>query len=393
MSVVPIAIAAFLLPPVTYAFVEANARSIRHQPVRLASSVSPTTNRRRSVNGFRNFRWIVDRSNSNHRTNKDKNDAATTVTRTDQEKSTEHEYRPVTYYTYEQTIDFLAEAIAHDREWKERRRSAPTTTIATATNATTAITATTATATGAVVSALDRPLDGIYSDKPVLRGRFHKWGAILYPPLLGLPLWLKARASPETEAAALLFNLAVETICVCSARLHTVRWKTLGAFQVSRFLDFAAIFFGIALFYSSIGRLLMGSYHPVLWTVIEGIVWAAAIAGTVLKWRTKDQHVPPVFNGIIFLVQGWATLPCVPSLWANASARVTMGLIGGAYFGTLGALAYIFQWPNHHRLRHDGTKRFQRDIVFGPHEMFHVGTLFLFGSFWLSMWFKISELV
>eukprot|EP00535_Pseudo-nitzschia_heimii_P000111 CAMPEP_0197182582 /NCGR_PEP_ID=MMETSP1423-20130617/6495_1 /TAXON_ID=476441 /ORGANISM="Pseudo-nitzschia heimii, Strain UNC1101" /LENGTH=349 /DNA_ID=CAMNT_0042633029 /DNA_START=195 /DNA_END=1244 /DNA_ORIENTATION=+ len=348
MSLASIAVAAFIAPPMTFAVVEANARTVRRHAAKQRSS------------NERNFRGIVQPANPNDTNSKRPADRV--------EPRQHSEGHPETFYTFEQSVEFLAEAIAHDREKALQRRSsstAPTTT---------------------AVSALDRPREGIYMDKPVLRGRFHYWGAILYPPLLGLPLWLKGRATPETAVAALLFNFAVESILAMSARLHIVRWKTLRSFQVARFLDFAGIFFGIALFYSSMGRLLMGGYHPMLWNAIEGVVWACAVAGTVLKWRSKHQLCPPKINGIIFLIQGWATLPCFPSLIANAPGRVTGSLAGGAYFGTLGTLAYVFQWPNH------SVKKAQREIVFGPHEMFHVGTLFLFGSFWLCMWFKLSEL-
>eukprot|EP00536_Pseudo-nitzschia_multiseries_P017367 jgi/Psemu1/292989/fgenesh1_pg.1521_\ len=98
--------------------------------------------------------------------------------------------------------------------------------------------------------------EGVYVDKPVLRGKFHKWGAILYPPLLGIPLHLRAlstasatatggatatpfaaataggalassssstsasSAGHDLVAASLLFSFAVESIMVVSATLH-----------------------------------------------------------------------------------------------------------------------------------------------------------------------------
>lgn len=377
MSIASVAVAAFLLPPVTFAVVEANARTVRdhtrHEYKYLSNEPQqqqqPQPTRLRRSNE-RSFQWIIDRASARANRSSSSNNDGVATRNEPQQSENQSPKEPFDYQTYEQSVVFLGEAIARDREQKEKP------------------------------SALDRPLEGIYTDKPVLRGQFHKWGAILYPPLLGIPLLLKARSSPRALEAALIFNFAVESILVISARLHTCQWKTLGSFQNARFMDFAAIFFGIACFYSSMGRLLMEEYHPVLWRTIEGVVWLAALAGTFNKWNSKNKNTPPVVNGIVFLVQGWATLPCIPSLWANSSWKITGGLLGGAYFGTLGALAYVFQWPNHcnddTKCRSSASKlatKPQREIIFGPHEMFHVGTLFLFVSFWFAMWFKISELV
>jgi len=223
---------------------------------------------------------------------------------------------------------------------------------------------------------------GVYTDKPVLRGQFHKWGAILYPPLLGLPLYLKGADNPTTLRSALLFSFAVELILVISGTLHTFPWKTEEGHNIARKLDFAAIFVGIACFYSSMGKLIMG--HHSLWPTIEGLVWVCAVLGTLVKWRFPE--APKLVNGSIFLVQGWASLPLVPAMFSESSARVARGMFSGGVFVSLGALAYICQWPkNIHN-------KAQFEIVFGPHEMFHVGTLFMIASFWFTIWTRVDEL-
>jgi len=237
------------------------------------------------------------------------------------------------------------------------------------------------------------PPDGIYVNKPVLRGQFHKWGAILFPPLMGLPLCLKAsRAAASTNSnasgsllkTALLFCFGAELIMTISGTLHTYKWKTEKAHQRARKLDFTGIFVGIACFYSSLGRLVMGS-HP-LWNPIEQIVWACAILGTLLKWKVPD--APHWANASIFLVQGWASLPLVPFLLFSdaVSTKTAVSVLAGATFVTLGALAYSLQWP------FNTARKQPFEIVFGPHEMFHVGTLFMFVSFTVTMWTRITEL-
>ena len=225
------------------------------------------------------------------------------------------------------------------------------------------------------------PEDGIYVNKPVLRGQFHKWGAILYPPLLGLPLCLRAKAA-QLLAPALLFSFAIESILIVSGTLHTFPWQTERSHQNARKLDFTAIFIGIACFYSSMGKLVLG--HHVLWDRIETVVWASAILGTILKWKIPD--APHWANAALFLVQGWAALPLVPDLFRLSSAKVFGGTFFGGVFVTLGALAYSLQWPR------NVHNKDQYEIFFGPHEMFHLGTLFMIASFWFTMMTRIAEL-
>ena len=45
------------------------------------------------------------------------------------------------------------------------------------------------------------------------------------------------------------------------------------------------------------------------------------------------------------------------------------------------------QWPKP-KLHVQQT---QRDIVFGPHELFHVSSLLMFLSMWYTMWFNVSS--
>jgi len=231
---------------------------------------------------------------------------------------------------------------------------------------------------------------GIYVDKPVLRGQFHKWGAILYPPLMGLPLALRAAASKASVPdgsrsllrASLRFSFAVESIFVVSGTLHRYPWKNARAYHICRKLDYAAIFFGIANFYSSLGWLLCG-HHELFSGVIEPIVWTGACAGTFLKWFFPT--APPVFNSAVFLVHGWAILPLLPLVLRSATPAVAGSFFAGAISVSLGTLAYALQWPRNAR------NKPQREIVFGPHEMFHLGTVLMVAGFWFAVWTRISS--
>jgi len=277
-------------------------------------------------------------------------------------------------------------------------------------------------AAAAAVAARTIETFGVYYDKPVLRGQFHRIGAALYPPLFGVPLYLHATGvnrnlmsgmarmigSNNVDGAAaaglmnlpfasLLFSFAVEFILVASASLHTRVWKTEKARKIAGKLDFVAIFVGIASFYSSLGKLLFitptGSSSG-LFPIVEGAVWLCAIVGAATKWVAPQ--APAYVNASIFLIQGWACLPLLPALFRTATKQEFAGLLSGAIFVTLGAMAYAFQWPTllvkASRRKRKTTKTIasQREILFGPHEMFHAGTILMFLSFWYTMWVAIS---
>jgi hemolysin III len=217
---------------------------------------------------------------------------------------------------------------------------------------------------------------GIYTNKPLLRGEFHRIGALLYPPLLGLPLFL--RSMPQRHhVATLLFSLAVEGILVISATLHTFPWKRASWHQVARKADFAMIFVGIALLYSSLGKLLLGTASPLFTRVVEPLVWACAAIGVLTKCCIPD--APPWLNAGTFLMQGWAVGPLIPLLFHTASIPEAVMLVFGGISITLGAAAYSLQWPKWNKIA----------LIFGPHEIFHVGTLFMFVSFWCTMWMRV----
>jgi len=248
----------------------------------------------------------------------------------------------------------------------------------------------TCTCTSTSTSTQQQAPEGIYVNKPVLRGQFHKWGAILFPPFLALPLCLKALRTATTNDApnafrsCLLYCFAVEVVMVISGTLHTFRWKTEEAHQTARKLDFTGIFLGIACSYSSLGRFVLGA-HP-YWNTIERTVWTCAILGTLMKWKVPD--APHWANASIFLVQGWATIPLFPYILFSemVSRTIAVSIVAGGIFVTLGALAYSLQWPyNRHQ-------KAQFKIFFGPHELFHVGSILTFVTFWFCMWTRISEL-
>ena len=68
----------------------------------------------------------------------------------------------------------------------------------------------------------------IYVDKPILRGKFHQNGTIVYPPFFGVPLYLRARPTVATPmqttniaSTTLVFSYAIKSIMIVSWMLHT----------------------------------------------------------------------------------------------------------------------------------------------------------------------------
>jgi len=211
--------------------------------------------------------------------------------------------------------------------------------------------------------------------KPKLRGELHRAGAFLYPPIFGIPLFF--RAAPAYKVSTLIFSLAVEGIMAISAILHTVSWRNEGPFQNARKADFSMIFIGIALFYSSLGKILMGGAQ-MFSSVIEPLVWICAAVGVTFKCLIPNG--PNWLNTVAFLTQGWAVLPVLPFMFRTASVLETTGLLMGAVFTTGGAIALMCRWPNNWRYK----------SIFGPHEMFHAGTVLMFVSFWFTMWLRVG---
>jgi len=72
------------------------------------------------------------------------------------------------------------------------------------------------------------------------------------------------------------------------------------------------------------------------------------------------------------------------------------GLLSGAIFVTLGAMAYTFQWPtllvvaSRRNNKMTKTIALQREILFGYHEMFHLWTMLMFLSFLYTIWVAIT---
>jgi hemolysin III len=115
--------------------------------------------------------------------------------------------------------------------------------------------------------------------------------------------------------------------------------------------------------------LIAGTYTPVCivtlrggwgWTMF-GIVWTAAVAGTILKLGFRS--LPRWVSASIYVAMGWAAvLAVVPLVRAFPPSALAWLLAGGLLY-TAGAVVYATRRPNPY------------PRVFGFHEIFHMFVL------------------
>jgi len=206
---------------------------------------------------------------------------------------------------------------------------------------------------------------------PQWRGHLHRNGAILFPPFAA---WLCFQAnSARGLLCAILFGLAVEGIMSASAVLHTTQWRRTTRLNVARLIDYSMIFVGIAMLYSSLGVLLMG-HSLIFWRLVCPLVWLAAALGVGGKVLSLES--PRWVEAASFLSQGWACILAYRAIRATATVTEWRLLIGGGLSVSAGVVAYVTQWPKYqwHKKK------------FAAHELFHLGTMGMFGCFFALMY-------
>jgi hemolysin III len=188
--------------------------------------------------------------------------------------------------------------------------------------------------------------------KPRLRGVSHQWA--FYASLaLGAALVAAAEAGRPRLAAA-VYALSVAALFGTSALYHRITWASQAARRWMRRLDHSMIFFLIAGTYTPFALLVLDGD---LATVILVVVWAGALAGSVMKLVWID--APKVLVAILYLALGWVAVAAFPTLLDELGITGTALVVVGGLLYTAGALVYAFQRPN------------PAPAVFGYHEVFH----------------------
>jgi len=187
--------------------------------------------------------------------------------------------------------------------------------------------------------------------KPLLRGVSHEAAAIA---MLGLgPLIVLQAKDTKAQALTAVYVFTVTAMLGVSALFHRVTWAPPARRRMRR-LDHSMIFFCIAGSYTATaGLVLPGHDGP----IVVAIVWAGAVAGSVL--RLVWLEAPKWAVALPYIVLGWLAVGVMPEMM-HAMGGLGLGLlIGGGHLYTAGALAYA-------RKRPDPWPK-----TFGYHEIFH----------------------
>ena len=196
------------------------------------------------------------------------------------------------------------------------------------------------------------PYDGLRPWSAITHGA----GAVL--GILGTGLLLVRAFALQSGwvsiVAFLLYGLSMVGLYTASTLYHCLNTGVAGRIALRKF-DHISIYFLIA-----------GSYTPICLIILphDGgipmliIVWAAALAGTVMALLWID--APRWITAGVYLFMGWMSAFMLPSLLRNMSplGLFWLGLGGGLY--TVGGILYAAKWPVRNNPR------------FGCHEIFHL---------------------
>jgi hemolysin III len=187
--------------------------------------------------------------------------------------------------------------------------------------------------------------------RPRLRGLSHRyacWAAI------GAGIELIGVALPGRRLACAVYALGLVAMYGVSATLHRGGWSPRASTSLRR-ADHATIFLCIAATYTPFSLLGLGGDAG---TRLLALAWLACGLGAIraLVWP----HAPRLVTSTLYVAAGWVVLADLGSLRAALDPTTfTLAMAGGVIY-TLGAVTYLFRWP-------DPWPR-----TFGYHEVFHV---------------------
>ena len=188
--------------------------------------------------------------------------------------------------------------------------------------------------------------------RPRLRGVSHR--IAFYVTLVAGALLIRVSDDRRTITATAIYVGFLAGMFGVSATLHRSDWGPR-AFGWLRRADHAMIFACIAGTYTPLCVLGVDSPSG---TRLLVLAWSAAALGILraMLWP----HAPRLVSSGLYVAVGWVMIAYFPEIHA-ALDPVAFALVfaGGAWF-TVGAMVYLFRWP-------DPWPR-----VFGYHEVFHV---------------------
>lgn len=205
------------------------------------------------------------------------------------------------------------------------------------------------------------------SKRPFEKGRnpfdgLRPWSAITHGIGIALAVigsvFLLIKVIPNQDALRItgfvVYSISMILLYLCSTLYHSVN-TTAYKRIILRKTDHTAVYFLIA-----------GTYTPLCLTLLQGplgysllgVIWALAIAGTVMSFTWIN--CPRKLTAGIYITLGWLAVIALPFLWQTAGPRPVLWCLGGGLLYTIGGILYALKWPGRNNPR------------FGCHEIFHV---------------------
>jgi hemolysin III len=201
----------------------------------------------------------------------------------------------------------------------------------------------------------DRLKDAVEEIKPRLRGWLHAGTTPV--AFVAFLILLVLTDALRVRVGVAVFMVSAMVLFGTSALYHTVTWAPQQLTLLKR-IDHANIFVLIAGSSTPFAILLLSEAHAFQ---LIAIMWGGAALGVLFKvfWlhAPRGVHVP------LYLLLGWAPVFFAEDFLdsGHEPSLILLGLGGLLY--TLGALVYIFRWPD------------PWPVHFGFHEVFHGMTI------------------
>jgi hemolysin III len=194
-------------------------------------------------------------------------------------------------------------------------------------------------------------VEGLWVDKPLLRGRLHQ-GAFFVSLPAGITLVALAGGVAARVGAA-IFATTLTGLFGVSMAYHRGRWSDR-ARLVMKHLDHSMIFVFIAGSYTPVTLLAL---RPAWGITLLVLAWTGAAAGVVVTVLRLERWYALGFT--MYLVLGWLAVVAAPQLVDTLSRAELALLVAGGVLYTIGAIVLA-------RKRPDPNPR-----IFGYHEVWH----------------------
>ena len=196
----------------------------------------------------------------------------------------------------------------------------------------------------------------------------HLAGTAIFFVLSIFMLW-SARRSKVAFFYCLQFAFTTLLLLSMSFVYHMMGREWV-ARQVMLRLDVAAIFLMIASTFTAVHGLLFRDWRR--WVIIT-LLWSITIPAIVVRAVFFDQ-IPRFVGSMIFLVIGWIGGYSAFLVWKEWGLKAVVPMFLGGVLYSIGALTNAFEWP------------VLIDMVWGPHETFHLLVLGGLAMHWYYVW-------